>query len=178
MIIYKTGNLFNSNAQVITNTVNCVGVMGKGIALQFKSKFPAMFLDYQKKCENKEVKLGVPYLWNDGQVQILNFPTKGHWRDDSNLSDIESGLKYLADNCEKLEINSIALPPLGCGNGGLNWKDVKNLINKHLGPLELLDVYVYEASEETKTLENDQSEILINNSKAKEGLAAIQGSLF
>lgn len=147
MIIYKTGNIFNSNAQVITNAINCVGVMGKGIALQFKNKFPEMFLDYKKKCENKEVKLGVPYLWNNGQVQILNFPTKGHWRDNSSLGDIELGLRYLAENFEKLEINSIALPPLGCGNGGLNWNDVKMLIDRHLGPLELLDVYVYESSE-------------------------------
>lgn len=144
MIIYKNGNIFNSNAQVVTNAVNCVGVMGKGIALQFKSKFPAMFLDYQKKCESKEVRLGVPYLWSDAEVQILNFPTKGHWREDSNLSDIELGLKFLAEHYEQLEINSIALPQLGCGNGGLNWKVVKNLINKHLGPLDLLDVYVYE----------------------------------
>jgi O-acetyl-ADP-ribose deacetylase (regulator of RNase III) len=178
MIIYKTGNIFNSNAQVITNTVNCVGVMGKGIALQFKNKFPEMFLDYKKKCDNKEVNLGVPYLWNNGQDQILNFPTKGHWREGSNLSDIEAGLKYLAENYEKLEINSIALPPLGCGQGGLNWKDVKSLINKYLGPLDLLDVYVYEASEETMKLENEESQNKIHTSKKKEGLAAIQGSLF
>ena len=178
MIIYKTGNIFNSNAQVITNTVNCIGVMGKGIALQFKNKFPEMFLDYKKKCDNKEVILGVPYLWNNGQVQVLNFPTKGHWREGSNLSDIESGLKYLSENYKKLEINSIALPPLGCGHGGLNWKDVKNLINKYLGPLDLLDVYAYEASEETEKLENEQSDFPMNNSKKKEGLAASQGTLF
>jgi O-acetyl-ADP-ribose deacetylase (regulator of RNase III) len=124
------------------------------------------------------VNLGVPYLWNNGQDQILNFPTKGHWREGSNLSDIEAGLKYLAENYEKLEINSIALPPLGCGQGGLNWKDVKSLINKYLGPLDLLDVYVYEASEETMKLENEESQNKIHTSKKKEGLAAIQGSLF
>ena len=124
------------------------------------------------------MNLGVPYLWNNGQDQILNFPTKGHWREGSNLSDIEAGLKYLAENYEKLEINSIALPPLGCGQGGLNWKDVKGLINKYLGPLDLLDVYVYEASEETMKLENEESQSKIHTSKKKEGLAAIQGSLF
>lgn len=178
MIIYKTGNLFNSNAQVITNTVNCVGVMGKGIALQFKNKFPEMFLDYKRKCDSGELKLGRPYLWTSGEVQVLNFPTKGHWKENSNLQDIESGLKYLAENYEKLEINSIALPPLGCGNGGLNWKDVKNLINKYLGPLELLDVYVYESVEEADKVSMSET---VNTNKAtsrKEELVAIQGSLF
>ena len=144
MVEITRGSLLTADAEALVNTVNCVGYMGKGIALQFKNKCPEMYLDYKKKCDNKEVRLGVPYLWSDAEVQILNFPTKGHWREDSNLSDIELGLKFLAENHEKLEINSIALPQLGCGNGGLKWKDVKNLINKHLGPLDLLDVYVYE----------------------------------
>ena len=177
MITYKSGNLLHSSAQVLTNTVNCVGVMGKGIALQFKNSFPEMFEDYKMKCEKGEVKLGEPYLWDNGQVQILNFPTKGHWKENSRLEDIEAGLKYLAANYEKMGINSISLPPLGCGNGGLNWKDVKNLINKYLGPLELLDVYVYEAYEAVQTDESNSSVIKHSSSRRNDGMVAIQGSL-
>ena len=81
MITYKQGNIFNSNAQVITNTVNCVGVMGKGLALEFKNRFPDMFSDYQAKCAEKEVRVDQPYLWENGKVQILNFATKKHWKD-------------------------------------------------------------------------------------------------
>jgi O-acetyl-ADP-ribose deacetylase (regulator of RNase III) len=147
MITYKTGDIFKSNAQVITNTVNCVGVMSKGLALAFKEKFPAMFDDYKKKCNRGEVKPGRPYLWENSNTQILNFPTKRHWRQNSLLSDVEEGLVFLADNYAEMGISSIALPPLGCGLGGLNWVDVKNLINKHLGPIVDLDVYVYEPNE-------------------------------
>lgn len=177
MITYKTGNLLQSSAQVLTNTVNCVGVMGKGIALQFKNNFPEMFEDYKKRCDKGEVKLGEPYLWDNGQVQIINFPTKGNWKENSRLEDIESGLKYLACNYEKMGINSISLPPLGCGNGGLNWKDVKNLINKYLGPLDLLDVYVYESYEAVQADEVDSSEHKESNPRRNDGMVAIQGSL-
>lgn len=178
MIIYKIGNIFNSNAQVITNTVNCVGVMGKGIALQFKNRYPEMFLDYKKKCDSKEVKLGLPYLWTSEQTQILNFPTKGHWKENSKLQDIEAGLKYLAENYESLGIDSIALPPLGCGNGGLNWIEVKELINKYLGQLDLLDVYVYESVENAIELSDKETERPKKVSNRKDELVAIQGSLF
>ncbi len=98
MITYKTGDIFKSNAQVITNTVNCVGVMGKGLALAFKNQFPEMFEDYKAKCDRGEVKPGRPYLWENNNIQILNFPTKRHWKQDSILSDVEDGLKYLAEN--------------------------------------------------------------------------------
>ena len=144
MIIYKQGNIFNSNAQVITNPVNCVGVMGKGLALEFKKRFPEMFLDYKNKCTHNEVKVDQPYLWENNQIQILNFATKKHWKDSSNLQDIKSGLRYIAKNYDEMGISSIALPPLGCGRGGLNWNDVKALINEVLGPIHDLDVFVYE----------------------------------
>ena len=138
MITYKTGDIFQSNAQVITNTINCVGVMGKGLALAYKKKYPAMFSDYKARCDKGEVNPGQPYLWEDDKTQILNFPTKRHWKQDSLLSDVEEGLKYLAENYTQMGISSLALPPLGCGLGGLNWSDVKNLINKHLGRLKTL----------------------------------------
>ena len=146
MITYKTGDIFKSNAQVITNTVNCVGVMGKGLALTFKNQFPEMFEDYKAKCDRGEVKPGRPYLWENNKAQVLNFPTKRHWKQDSMLSDVEDGLKYLAENYAQMGISSLALPPLGCGLGGLNWTDVKNLIDKHLGAIADLDVYVYEST--------------------------------
>lgn len=177
MITYKTGNIFNSPAQVITNTVNCVGVMGKGLALAYKKKYPEMFNDYKAKCNEGQVKPGQPYLWENDEVQILNFPTKRHWKQASLISDVEEGLKYLAKNYSQMGISSVALPPLGCGLGGLNWAEVKNLINKYLGSIEDLDVYVYEAIE-SKSQSDDKSQ---NSNWSKpsrdEGLAA-QQSLF
>lgn len=157
MITYKTGDIFQSSAQVITNTVNCVGVMGKGLAFVFKTKFPEMNEDYIKRCQEGLVKVGHPYLWENDNIQILNFPTKRHWKQDSFLSDIDSGLKYLADNYAQMGISSIALPPLGCGLGGLNWDDVKSLINKHLGSIEDLDVYVYESTKSKSSLADEKN---------------------
>jgi O-acetyl-ADP-ribose deacetylase (regulator of RNase III) len=144
MIHFVRGNLFQSAAQVLTNTVNCVGVMGKGVALEFKGRFPAMFEDYRSRCEKGEVRPGRPYLWEDDRAQILNFPTKRDWRNPSLLSDIEDGLRYLAAHYQELGIHSLAMPALGCGNGGLKWDVVRPLIEKHLGPISDLDVYVYE----------------------------------
>lgn len=146
MVQYSTGDIFSSPAQVITNTVNCVGVMGAGLAQQFKERWPKMFADYSERCAKGEVKPGLPYLYEDDEIQILNFPTKRHWKQDSLLSDIEDGLKYLAANHVKMGIFFLALPPLGCGLGGLSWPDVKALIDKHLGNLTDLEVIVYEPS--------------------------------
>lgn len=144
MITYLEGNLFESSAQVITNTINCVGAMGKGVALEFKTRYPMMFADYQSRCQAGKVQPGIPYLWENDRTQILNFPTKRDWRNPSRLDDIEDGLRYLAAHYDELGIQSLAMPALGCGNGGLEWTSVKALIDKHLGPLAALDVYVYE----------------------------------
>lgn len=144
MVTFVKGDMFKSPAQVLTNTVNCVGVMGAGVALEFKNRHPMMFEDYKAKCDRGEVKPGQPYLWEDDFVQILNFPTKRDWRNDSVFQDIEDGLKHLANSYADMGIQSIAMPALGCGLGGLDWSDVRPLIEKHLGPLPDLDVYVYE----------------------------------
>lgn len=144
LITFVKGDIFQSPAQVLTNTVNCVGVMGKGLALEFKNRFPQLFRDYQQKCEKGQVVPGKPYLWEDESIQILNFPTKRHWCDNSLIQDIEDGLKYLALSYEQKGIQSIAMPALGCGLGGLEWTDVRPLIEKHLGGIPDLDVYVYE----------------------------------
>lgn len=138
------GDLFSSQAQTLVNTVNCVGVMGKGVALEFKKRFPAMFEDYLDRCERKAVKLGEPYVYRDaisGHL-IVNFPTKGHWRSSSRLSDIQKGLEYLASHVCEWGITSIALPPLGCGNGGLEWGEVGPLIYQKLHRLPI-DIEVY-----------------------------------
>jgi O-acetyl-ADP-ribose deacetylase (regulator of RNase III) len=144
VVTFVKGDIFKSPAQVITNTVNCVGVMGKGVALEFKNRYPQMFNDYKAKCDQGHVKPGQPYLWEDNSTQILNFPTKRDWRDNSLLQDIEDGLKYLAGSYERMGLQSIAMPALGCGLGGLKWSEVQQLILKHLGSIPDLDVYVYE----------------------------------
>jgi len=137
------GDLFASRGQTLVNTVNCVGVMGKGVAEQFKKRFPVMFEDYESRTERKAVRLGKPYLYRDPSgTQIVNFPTKGHWRSPSRLSDIECGLDYLAAHIAEWGITSLALPPLGCGNGGLEWSEVGPLIWRKLQGLPIaIEVY-------------------------------------
>jgi len=140
----KQGDLLGSRMQTLVNTVNCVGVMGKGIALAFKARYPAMFLDYQVRCRRCEVRLGEPYLYKIDDLRwVVNFPTKAHWMNSSRLEDIENGLRYLASNAESWGVTSLAVPPLGCGNGGLNWADVYSLIKKYLEPLPMaIEIYV------------------------------------
>ncbi len=126
------GDMFQSKAQTLINTVNCVGVMGKGIALEFKKHFPDMFKDYVRRCERHEVKPGVPYLYKSlFPPQIINFPTKDHWKSISRIEDVEHGLKVLLAKYKEWGVTSLAIPPLGCGNGQLEWKTVGPLIYKY-----------------------------------------------
>lgn len=119
------GNIFDSQCNTLVNTVNCVGVMGKGIALDFKNKYPRMFDEYQALCKSGRVKPGHPYLYRDlTGVSIINFPTKNNWRSPSKFSYISEGLKWFQQSYQALDITSVAFPPLGCGNGGLSWDDV------------------------------------------------------
>jgi len=136
---FVNGDIFSSKAQIITNPINCVGVMGAGLALEFKTHYPEMYKDYVKKCEKKEVKIGVPYLWNN----ILNFPTKHHYRNSSKLKDIELGIQYLVDNYQTLGIKSIAMPALGCGLGGLKFEKVKPIFEQYFSNLQDLEVEIY-----------------------------------
>jgi len=130
----QTGNLLQAKTDALVNTVNTVGVMGKGIALQFKRAFPANYKAYKRACDQGQVELGQMFVWDAGalaQVQprfVINFPTKKHWRSKSRLSDIETGLTELVRVIGDLSIQSIALPPLGCGLGGLDWSDVRPMI--------------------------------------------------
>ena len=144
MIKALIGNLFESSTQTLVNTVNCVGVMGKGVALEFKKRFPEMFADYVARCERKQVRLGEPYLYEDqaSGVRVVNFPTKDHWRSPSRLSDIERGLDYFVAHYKQWGIESVAMPPLGCGNGGLDWAEVGPLIYRKLHALPIkVNVY-------------------------------------
>jgi len=132
MIEYTEGNLLKAEAEALVNTVNCVGVMGKGIALQFKQAYPAMARAYADACKRGEVQPGRMHIWDSQQLQgpryIINFPTKRHWRGKSRIEDIESGLEDLVATVQRLGIGSIALPPLGCGHGGLSWDTVRPMI--------------------------------------------------
>lgn len=142
MIKYYEGTVFNTPAKTIVNTVNCVGVMGAGIALEFKLRFPQMYEDYKEKCNKNLVRIGRPYIYSHSDdLWILNFPTKKHWRNKSEIEWIEAGLKYFSNNYSKVEIKSVAFPKLGTNNGGLDWKDVKDLMEKYLSDLDI-DIYI------------------------------------
>ena len=148
MIEYKSGNILTADAEALVNTVNCVGVMGRGIALQFKKVFPANFKAYEAACKRSEVQPGRMFVFETGKLTnpryIINFPTKRHWRGASRLSDIEAGLDALVREIRAREIRSIALPPLGSGLGGLNWADVRSAIERALAPLAEVAVTVFE----------------------------------
>ncbi len=136
--IIESGNLFESKAQTLVNTVNCVGIMGKGIALEFKKRFSEMYKDYLVRCQRKEVKLGKPYLYKSlTPPWILNFPTKEHWRSVSRIDDIIKGLEYLHQNYKKWGITSLAVPPLGCGSGQLEWRIVGPTLYRYLTQLDI-----------------------------------------
>lgn len=141
MIEYQTGNLLEADAEALVNTVNCVGVMGKGIALQFKQAFPANFDQYAKACKAQQVKPGKMQVFETGAMVnprwIINFPTKTHWKAKSRLEHVEQGLVALVQEINQRNIHSIALPPLGCGNGGLPWDQVQPLIQQYLGDVSV-----------------------------------------
>lgn len=136
--IIENGDIFKSKAQTWVNTVNTVGVMGKGIALGFKRRFPEMYEDYAQRCKRGEVALGRPYLFKRPKPPwILNFPTKDHWRQPANLTAIVEGLTHLERNCERWGVESLAVPPLGCGEGQLEWRVVGPTLYRHLKRLRV-----------------------------------------
>ncbi len=155
MIKEATGNLFEAKTETLVNAVNCVGVMGKGIALQFKQKFPAeYFKAYKLACQNGELAIGKVRVFDlctlaHARVSassprfIINFPTKRHWREASRIENIESGLQSLVEAVERYEIKSIAMPALGCGLGGLDWNEVKPLIENAFVNLPNIEVLLF-----------------------------------
>lgn len=147
MLIYKQGDLLKDDAEVLVNAVNTVGVMEAGIAKQFKKQFPEMYEKYKRDCKANKLRLGKMHLV---QVEdepeakyVINFPTLVHWQDQSNLSDIESGLIDLVRMVETYGFRTIAIPPLGCGVGGLNWEDVRYLIEQAFKSVDVR-VHLYE----------------------------------
>jgi O-acetyl-ADP-ribose deacetylase (regulator of RNase III) len=127
VIKYVKGDLLKSKCEALVNTVNCVGVMGKGIALQFKREYPEMFQNYKEACARHEVQIGKLHTYGENPL-IINFPTKIHWRNPSQYEWIRSGLSALGALVVAQSIKSVAIPPLGCGNGGLDWEIVKSYI--------------------------------------------------
>jgi O-acetyl-ADP-ribose deacetylase (regulator of RNase III) len=150
MFEYKTGDILREDADALVNTVNCVGVMGRGIALQFKKAFPSNFKAYAAACKAGEVQPGRMFVYETGTLTnpryVINFPTKRHWRGKSRIEDIESGLRDLVEVIEAAGIRSIAVPPLGSGLGGLHWSDVKARIEAALRDLADVRIVVFEPS--------------------------------
>lgn len=143
MLIYRRTNLLESNAQTVVNTVNCVGVMGKGIAKAFKEREPAMFAAYRQICDDGLLEPGKLWLWQGSEEWILNFPTKIHWRHPSKLEWIEAGLSKFVAEYERRGIREISFPRLGCGNGGLDWAVVRPVMEQYLSGLSI-PVYIHD----------------------------------
>ncbi len=147
MIEFRNGDLLKADTEALVNTVNTVGIMGKGIALQFRQAFPDNYKAYRKACQSDQVKLGKMFVFHTGKLTfpkiIINFPTKADWRSNSRLADIESGLVDLVNIITSEKINSIAIPPLGCGNGGLDWQVVRPMIVEAFSSLPQCSVIIY-----------------------------------
>ncbi|MFV1883030.1 MAG: macro domain-containing protein [Balneola sp.] len=172
MVRLITGNLLDSPAEALVNTVNTVGVMGKGIALQFKNRFPNNYKVYKKACDDGTFDVGQVLVVHDGDLlhskTIINFPTKKHWRSPSKYEYISSGLIALKDAIQKHQIKSVAIPPLGCGNGGLDWEKVKSLITEGLKNVEA-DIYLYTPNDKIKQVlqkENKPKEVKLTDARA------------
>ncbi|MGE5482576.1 MAG: macro domain-containing protein, partial [Bacteroidota bacterium] len=148
MIRYTQGDILKAEAEALVNTVNCVGVMGRGIALRFKQAFPANFKAYAAACQRGEVQPGRMFVFDTGKLTlpryIINFPTKRHWRGKSRIEDIETGLAALVEEIRASKIHSIAIPPLGSGLGGLDWAEVRPRIERALAALPEVEAIVFE----------------------------------
>jgi O-acetyl-ADP-ribose deacetylase (regulator of RNase III) len=151
MLIFKTGNIFESQAEALVNAANCVGVMGRGIALQFKNRFPDNYGAYRMACQRGTVGPGKMFVFNCGEHKIpkliINFPTKRHWRDKSRMEDITLDLLDLNEVIKSFKVTSLAIPPLGAGLGGLDCKDVSGEIENKLGDLTDIKILVYKPIE-------------------------------
>jgi O-acetyl-ADP-ribose deacetylase (regulator of RNase III) len=179
MLIYRRTSLLESTAQTLVNTVNCVGVMGKGIAKDFKERDPEMFAAYKKICDEKRLSPGKLWLWKGASSWILSFPTKQHWRYPSKITWIESGLKKFVASYEALGINEISFPRLGCGNGGLKWDDVRPVMERYLRALPI-QVYIHDFTvdvglpEHMETVAHQLKDELVVGATFESFLAAIE----
>lgn len=156
MFKFTTGDILEANTECLVNTVNCEGYMGKGIAYQFKLKFPENDCEYIKVCRSGSLRIGTIHHFREKGKLIINFPTKDKWREKSKIDYIHQGLSELVNLIPLLNIKSIAIPPLGCGNGGLKWTEVKPIIIEYLAPFsEIIEILIYEPSKyfEAKSIE-------------------------
>lgn len=156
-VTFKQGDMFAKPADAIVNTVNCVGVMGKGVALEFKRRWPANFDEYKSLCDRKELRPGKVFVHHNSDMLdrdswkfLINFPTKDHWKQKSKIDYIDEGLDDFLAQVGNLGIRSVVLPPLGCGNGGLDWEDVRSLIVRKLSSVDGVEFFVFEPSEKAK----------------------------
>ena len=161
-IQYLRGDIFEADAQVIVNTVNCKGIMGKGLALAFKQKYPDMFNIYKQDCKTGRLHIGRPTLYQKSNPWILNFPTKDDWRQPSKPEYLTAGLEYLIANYKAAGIRSIAFPKLGAQNGKLSWDEVGPLMARYLSQTDI-DVYIYIAEEDREYYDDEykENEVLI-----------------
>lgn len=158
-IEYKDGNMFNEPVEAIVNTVNCVGVMGKGVALEFKRRWPQNFKAYKRLCDDKMLSPGNVFVFENNDFldnkhrYLINFPTKDHWRSKSRIDYINSGLKNLISELRRLDIRSVAMPPLGCGNGGLEWDEVRHVIEDRASELPDVKFIIFQPFSTAAALE-------------------------
>jgi|SRR5664279_485301 len=156
MIRYTQGNLLDAKVEAVVNTVNTVGVMGRGIALMFKERYPENYRSYAAACKAGEVRIGRMFVTATGELDgprwIVNFPTKQHWRNASCIEWIEAGLRDLVRVVREKGIRSLALPPLGCGNGGLDWREVRPLVEAAMADLSEVEVVAFEPTAEYETM--------------------------
>ena len=172
-LIFEKGDLFSQPVEALVNTVNCVGVMGKGVALEFKRRWPENYKAYKRVCDAGELTPGRMFVFDRGQIfrddgprYIINFPTKNHWRAKSTLQYVSDGLDALIEEIKVRGISSIAMPPLGCGNGGLDWKDVRPLIESRLAKLTDLNVIVLAPRDAEDEPEYTQVKVTMNHERA------------
>lgn len=172
-ITFKKGDMFNEQVQAVVNTVNCVGVMGKGVALEFKNRWPANFKAYKKLCDTKELAPGQMFVFDtkelfasEGPRYLVNFPTKAHWRSKSKISYVEDGLDALVKAILEHGIKSIAIPPLGCGNGGLDWADVRPLIVSKLEDLQDVEIVIFPPMDAVDEPEHAHSKLTMTYERA------------
>lgn len=154
IIEYKNGDMFDEPTEAIVNTVNCVGVMGKGVALEFKRRWPSNFKAYKIACADKSLIPGKMFIFDNGGFLdsekhrfLINFPTKQHWRSKSKIEYVKDGLVDFVEQIRRLGIKSVALPPLGCGNGGLEWSDVRPLIEEAVSSLPNVHFVIFGPAE-------------------------------
>lgn len=172
-IIFKRGDMFTDPAEALVNTVNCVGVMGKGVALEFKKRWPSNFRNYRKLCDEKSLRPGTLFIHmlkddflEDRPRYIVNFPTKLHWRSPSKIEYVSDGLDELRIWLEASKVSSIAMPPLGCGNGGLDWRDVRPLIEEKLEGISATKIFVYEPQVSSSRPEYTPAAVQLNRETA------------